>query len=67
MPVDTGALINLAIREAPAIIALFRQHFTRQNPDVPAPTDIEVIAAFNQAFLSSLLKDNLWLAAHPEA
>ena len=66
MPSIDPRLINLAIQEAPAIIEAFRRLFVRRATNAPTPTDAEVIAAFNQAFLSSLLKDQLWLAAHPE-
>ena len=60
------ALIALAIKEAPAIIALLKERFGKQNPDVPSPTDAEVISAYESAFQSSLARDAAWLAAHPE-
>lgn len=58
-------LLTLAIQEAPAIIAGLRALFHQAHPDAPEPTEAEVIAAFNAAFISSLAKDDLWLAAHP--
>ena len=60
------ALIALAIQETPAVIEALKRVFTRRNPDLPAPTSVEVILAFNQAFESSLAKDELWLRTHPE-
>jgi hypothetical protein len=60
------ALINVAIAELPAVIALLKAAFGKANPGAPEPTDAEVIAAEMQAFVSSLTKDDQWLAAHPE-
>jgi hypothetical protein len=58
-------LLQLALQETPAIIAMLRQAFQKQNPDAPLPSDAEVIAAYESAFRSSLAKDAAWLAAHP--
>ena len=58
-------LVNLAIQETPAVVAMIRGLFVKQNPTVPPPTDDEVIAAFQSAFASSLAKDEAWLVAHP--
>lgn len=60
------ALLKIAISETPAVIALVQGLFARRNPSAPLPTDAEVIAAFNEAFRSSIDKDDRWLAAHPE-
>lgn len=59
-------LVVLAIQETPAIIATVKSLFAKQNPDAPEPTDAEVIAAYQNALQSSLDKDALWLAQHPE-
>jgi hypothetical protein len=59
-------LLALAIQEAPTMISALKDLFSKQNPDAPVPTDAEVIAAYNDAFASSLAKDEQWLAAHPE-
>lgn len=58
-------LIALAIQEIPTVIETFKNLFTTQNPGVPAPTEAEVMAALSTAFISSLAKDEAWLAAHP--
>jgi hypothetical protein len=63
---DYTPYVNLAIQEAPAVIAAFKSLFGSKNPGVPGPTSEEVIAAFNAAFASSLAKDEQWLSAHPE-
>ena len=60
------ALIQLAIQETPAIVAALKGLFAKQNPNEPAPTDAEVIAAYQSAFASSLARDDQWLATHPE-
>lgn len=58
-------LITLAIQQAPAIIAGLQALFRQENPGAPQPTEVDVIAAFNAAFISSLVKDDKWLAEHP--
>jgi hypothetical protein len=59
-------LVLVALQEAPAIIAWLKAVFKKENPDAPEPTDAEVIAAYQSAFISSLVKDDAWLTAHPE-
>jgi hypothetical protein len=59
-------LLQLAIQETPAIIALLRDALKKQDPSAPAPSDAEVIAAYESAFQSSRAKDELWLSQHPE-
>lgn len=60
-----GPLVALAIQQAPAVIDLVRGLFAKHNPSAPVPTDAEVIQAYQAAFVSSLAKDEAWLAAHP--
>ena len=61
-----GLLVTVAIQELPALLSFFREAFAREHPGEPEPTDTQVIAAFQEACASSLLKDAQWLAAHPE-
>lgn len=58
-------LLALAIQETPAIIDGLKALFAKQQPGAPVPTDAEIIAAYQSAFVSSLAKDEAWLAAHP--
>lgn len=58
-------LVAIAIQEAPEVLAFLKDAFAKKNPDAPIPTDQEVIDAYQQAFASSILKDDDWLAAHP--
>jgi hypothetical protein len=58
-------LVLLAIKEAPTIIEWLRAKHTVTNPGQPVPTDAEIIAAYQNAFVSSLAQDSAWLAAHP--
>ena len=55
----------LAIQEAPSIIAYLKILFTKANPAAPMPSDTAIINAYEAAFLSSVAKDESWLAAHP--
>lgn len=59
-------LAALAIEITPAIIDLLKGAFKKSNPNDVQPTNEEVIAAYKTAFESSLLKDDTWLASHPE-
>lgn len=58
-------LVNIAIAETPAIIEFLKSAFAKAHPNDPAPTDADVIAAYQSAFASSIAKDDAWLAAHP--
>jgi hypothetical protein len=62
-----GLLLAVAIQELPTIIDALRARFAHDQPDAPAPTDAEVLAAFNAAYAISIATDDAWLAAHPKA
>lgn len=66
MPSIDPRLVQVAITLVPSVISWIREAFQKKAPDAPVPTDAEVIAAYEQAFQSSLAKDAAWLAAHPE-
>lgn len=59
-------LIALAIQEAPDLIARLRAAYVAAHPGDHPPTDADIIEAYQGAFVSSLAKDDRWLAAHPE-
>lgn len=61
-----ASLIAVLISKLPEIIALSKEWFGQAHPELPEPTSEEVIAAWIHASTSSLLKDEAWLAAHPE-
>lgn len=61
------ALLSLAMKELPRVLDFARETFMKQNPGEPPPTNEQVIAAYRQAFTSSVAKDQAWLRAHPEA
>ncbi len=60
------ALIAVLIQQMPQIIELGKLAFQKAHPELPVPTSEQIIAAWLQASTSSLLKDEAWLAAHPE-
>ena len=60
-------IVQLAITELPSMIAAFKSLFVSQNPTAPIPTDAEVVAAYVQAYGSSIAQDDAWLSAHPTA
>lgn len=60
-----GAITTVLIENMPALIQLGRDLFVKAHPDLPVPTNEEVIAAWVHAATSSLAKDEAWLAAHP--
>ena len=56
-------LIQLAIQEAPAIIAYLRSVFAADNPDSPVPGDKEIFLALEAAFADSNTRDEMLRAA----
>lgn len=65
MPIDVTSVVNTAIVNLPGIIALIKGAHAAKNPGAPPLTDEQVKAALSQAVVSSLTKDEQWLAAHP--
>lgn len=57
-------LVTIAIEEAPRVINLLKEIFVKKTGD-PAPSNEQVIAAYRQAFNSSLAIDEAWLSTHP--
>lgn len=59
-------LLLFAIQNLPGIIKGFRD-LLADDPNAPNPTDKEVLEALKVACESSILKDDFWLAAHPQS
>lgn len=59
-----GPIVSVAIQELPSILALIRQRHADAHPDATL-TDEQVLAGLASAIMSSLAKDDAWLAAHP--
>jgi hypothetical protein len=59
------ALTALAIQQAPAVLALLRDAWTKRFPGSAPPSDEQVIAAYRDAFAASMAKSEAWLEAHP--
>jgi len=57
-------LVKGLIETLPDIIKGVKTLFIKNNPGAHEPTDAEVMAAFSQAFISSLAKDDAYLAIH---
>jgi hypothetical protein len=59
-------LVEIGIALAPEIIKLLREAFAKQNPDVPQPTETEIVQAATAGLIASLGVDDRWLAQHPD-
>jgi len=59
-------LIALALEQTPNLILALKAAFVKRHPDLPEPTSEEIIAAYNSAFVSTVAKDDAFLAAHPD-
>jgi hypothetical protein len=57
-------LLQLILQTAPDIIAEIQRRHAAANPGVPVPTADEIVAAFEEAFNSTVLKDELIKAAN---
>jgi hypothetical protein len=58
-------LILLAVQQMPALIGFLKVLFVKHHPDLPVPTEAQLIAAAAAGFASSLAKDDAYLASHP--
>jgi hypothetical protein len=65
MPNIDPRLIGIAIEELPVAIDWIKSAFATRHPDAPQPTSEEIIAARDEAYRSSLAKDDAILAEHP--
>lgn len=60
-------LFALLVKDVvPAAIALVKEHHAKVNPDLPPLTDEEALALLQAAIVSSVEKDDQWLAAHKQ-
>lgn len=53
-----NSIAQVAVQEAPAIIALIKSAFKRDNPDAVEPTDDEVKAGYEAAFWLTVKADD---------
>jgi hypothetical protein len=60
-------LLTLLLGKGPELIRLIKQWWADTHPGEPVPTDAEVKAAWAQAAVLSLTKDDDWLGTHPAA
>lgn len=59
-------LIALILKEAPSIITLIQARYAAANPDAPPLTAAQVVAGFEDAFTSTITKDDMikaWINA----
>ena len=61
----TQAVTQLLISELPAVAGFVRGLWRDAHPDIPEPTDAEVLAAFESAYAASRAKDDVLLAESP--
>lgn len=52
-------IVQLILTEAPGIISLIQQRHAAANPDAPPLTAEQVIAGFEEAFTSTIAKDEM--------
>lgn len=57
------ALVELAVQEAPALLALLKTSFRKENPDAPEPTSEQVAAAYKQALQAAVAEEEASLTA----
>lgn len=56
-------ILELIIKQSPALIGLIGELWHKQNPAIPAPSSVEIIAAFEQAFKDSAARDAFLITA----
>jgi hypothetical protein len=59
------AVANAVTTVLPSVVSLVRAFFVKQNPDLPPPTDAEILEGFTTTCVKSLAADDAWLASHP--
>jgi hypothetical protein len=59
-------VLQLVLGELPSIIDMIKAHHAEVNPTLSPLSDADALAILMQAINSSLMKDAMWLAAHPE-
>lgn len=52
-------IVQLIIQTMPGIISIIQAHYAAANPDAPQPTAEQIVAAFEEAFTSTVLKDQM--------
>jgi hypothetical protein len=57
-------IISVIMQVLPSVIDQIQQRHAAANPGAPVLTSEQVLAAFEEAFTSTVLKDDLIIAAH---
>lgn len=52
-------LVQFILQEAPKVIGLIQERYAANNPTLPPLTAEQVVAAFEEAFTSTIAKDEM--------